>query len=437
MFKSFCIVAACSLAFAGCGNSDRNGSLPIVPVSCSSNAQKQFVLDTMNDVYFWNELLPLEVDLDLYNTPEELLAFLVSFQPLDEFSFIDSAAADAQFFGEGKFQGYGFSTRFLAADDLRFTRVFESSPAAQAGFQRGDRILMLDGRNILEIENGEGIAAAFAQPTLVFTVRRLDGSEFTVSVDQDLVTIDPLPQWRIIDTSNGTSVGYIEFATFISTADAEFETIFAAFAQAGISDVIIDLRYNGGGLISTTEVLGDYLGGAIANNLVFSKTLFNDDNAGANRISFFQQLASSISLSRLVVITSSGTASASELIANSMEPHAEVTLVGSTTLGKPVGQLGIAFCEKILRPTAFETVNANDEGGYYDGLTVDCPAVDDLSIAVGDAADPNMLAALTLLGTGACPAPTQQSGTEKLDVRRKSKQAESHSTPWREFADAW
>ena len=88
-----------------------------------------------------------------------------------------------------------------------------------------------------------------------------------------------------------------------------------------------------------------------------------------------------------------------------METHVDESVVGSVPRGKPVGQLGIAFCDKILRPTSFETVNADDEGGYFDGLPVDCPAEDDVMIPIGDPADPNMITAQYLLENGACPAP--------------------------------
>jgi len=429
------LLLATLFAFAGCGGSgggnDSNGG------SCSNDVQKQFVLDSMRDVYLWNDLLPASVNIDAHATPEALLAFLTSFQPLDDFSFINSAAADSAFFGEGQFEGFGFSSRFEAADDLRFTRVFADSPANLAGFERGQRILALDGRTIAEIENNEGLGAVFAQSPLEFTIRRLDGSEFVVSVAHDLVTIDPVPQWRIIDV--GTSmVGYVELATFISTADAVFDDVFAEFRQSGVNDVIIDLRYNGGGLVSTTELLGDYFGGDIADGLIFSKTIFNDNNAASNRTEFFTRLGNSMSLSRLAVIATSNTASASELITNSMEPHAEVTIVGSNTFGKPVGQVGLEFCEKILRPTAFETVNANDEGGYFDGLPADCVASDDLAIPVGDDADPNVVAALEFFATGACPVvqaaqgeiPAQGVGlaVPRIDLR---------GPPWREFAGAF
>jgi C-terminal processing protease CtpA/Prc len=434
------ILAALALgSIAGCSTGESDNVPPQTGTSaCAIDAQKQFVLDRMRDVYFWNDLLPTTVDLAAFATPEAVLDHLISFQPVDNFSYIDLAAADAQFFGAGQYEGYGFSSRFAAADDLRFTRVFASSPANTAGFARGQRILMLNGRTIADIEANEGTNSLFSLPTLDFTIRRPDGSEFTITVNRGIVTIDPLPQHRVIDRPDGTSVGYLELVTFISTADDAFVDVFATFQQAGVTDVILDLRYNGGGLVSTTELLGNFFGGGVASNTVFSRTLFNSNNSTSNRTALFNQLAGSLNLSRLVVIATDRTASASELITNSMEPHAAVSIVGGTTLGKPVGQLGIEFCEKILRPTAFETVNSNDEGRYFDGLPADCPAGDDLLIPVGDDTDPNMVTALTLLDTGACPVqilgpPVQQKPATAPSVRRPGQ----NGSLSRELAGAW
>ena len=435
-----------AIVFAGCTTSD-DGPPQIGDAACTNDGQKQFVLDAMQDVYFWNSSLPASVDLSAHASPEDLLEFLKTFSPtnpatgspIDRFSFINSAAADSAFFGEGQFGGFGFSWRFEAADDVRFTRVFSSSPAALAGFERGFRIVALDGRTIADIDANEGISAMFDMDPLQFTVRRLDDTEFTVTVTKDTVTIDPLPQWRVIDTASG-SVGYMELATFISTADPVFDTIFSEFRQASITDLIIDLRYNGGGLVSTTELLGDYLGGSVSTGLVFSKTLFNANNSRFDSTRQFLQLTSSLNLSRLVIVGSRSTASASELITNSMEPHVEVTIVGATTFGKPVGQVGIEFCEKILRPTAFETVNALDEGSYFDGLPVDCPAVDDLATAVGADGDPNVITALSYLANGACPVATQQFKIERdlaQSVGKELPQPDLRGPAHREFAGAF
>jgi hypothetical protein len=402
---------------------------------CSMASQKQFVLDAMRDVYFWNTLLPATVTLADFATPEELLAYLVSFQPLDLYSFINSADADSQFFGAGQYLGFGFSYRFVAADDIRLTQVFGSSPAAPAGFARGQRILALNGRSIAEIQAAEGIDAVLDLPSVDFSLRNPDASEFMVSVAQDVVTIDPLPQWRVIDTPGG-SVGYVEFAAFVSTADPVFDSIFASFRQVGVTDLILDMRYNGGGLISTTELLGDFLGGSVATGQVFSRTLFNSNNASSNRTEFFQELFNSLNLSRLIVIATESTASASELVTNSMEPHVEVTLVGDTTFGKPVGQVGIEFCAKILRATAFETVNSLGEGGYFGGIPADCAAADDLAIPVGDDTDPNVITALGYLANGACPV-SAVPGAAKADMGSVPARKSRPGPPWREFANAY
>jgi hypothetical protein len=143
-----------------------------------------------------------------------------------------------------------------------------------------------------------------------------------------------------------------------------------------------------------------------------------------------------MSLVRLVVIASRSTASASELVINGMGPHVEVTIVGDDTFGKPVGQVGLEFCEKILRPTAFQTLNANDFGDYFFGLPVDCAAPDDLNVAVGADNDPNIEAALSYLDTGGCPAAAIPGAQFKLEAAKPVPQLELRGTPAREFANA-
>jgi len=430
-------------AVASACSSDSGSSVPLS--SCSVDGQKQFVVDAMREWYFWNNLLPADVDISQFATPDDVLEFLTTFspddgtgQPIDRFSFINSAQADQAFFGEGKFEGFGFSSRFIAADDWRLTRVFLDSPAFRAGLRRGQRILELNGRTIAEIQAAEGISTVLEMPTLDFMMREPDNNEFNVSIAKDIVTIDPVPQYRVIDAGGGRNVGYIELASFISTANTRMDSVFAQFNAAGVNEVIIDLRYNGGGLVSTADLLGDFFGGDVAENLVFSKTVFNELRAPENNTtSFFDRLGNSVSLSRLVVIATGRTASASELVINGMDPHVEVTIVGANTFGKPVGQVGLEFCEQILRPTAFQTMNANDFGDYFDGLPVDCAAADDLNVVVGADTDPNMVAALGFLATGACPAASLPAAQFKLGEKQEVPQLDRRGPPHREFADAF
>ena len=394
------VIVLTALLAAACSSGDGDTGEASVE-ACSADGQKQFVLDRMREWYFWNDLLPAEVDLDQFATPEELLAFLTTFSPdltpddgidnpVDRFSFINAAAAEQAFFGEGKFEGFGFGSKF-EGNDLRLTRVFADSPANRAGLARGQQILALNGRTIADIVAEEGVAgvsALFDLSPLEFTMREVDGAEFTAEITKDIVTIDPVPQARIITDPNRVRppVGYMELATFISTADAEMDAVFADFLAQDVYDIILDLRYNGGGLVTTAELLGDFL--------------------------------------------------ASELVINGMEPHVEVTIVGDDTFGKPVGQVGVEFCEKILRPTAFQTLNADDFGDFFFGLPVDCAAPDDLSVAVGADDDPNIEVALTYLGTGACPPVSVPAAQMKLEATPPSPRLELKGTPAREFANA-
>jgi len=114
-----------------------------------------------------------------------------------------------------------------------------------------------------------------------------------------------------------------------------------------------------------------------------------------------------------------------------------VSIVGDNTYGKPVGQIGIEFCEKILRPTSFKTVNALGEGDYFGGLPVDCPAPDDIAFAVGADDDPNLLAALAVLETGGCPVAAAPSGQFKAREAVAFPREHQGGRPEREFGNAY
>ena len=410
------LLAAASLAACGGGDSLTG---PNSPTACSNDGQKQFVLDSLYAWYLWNDLLPANLSIDDYASPEELATQVTETYgpqkpgggPLDRFSSVGSLVADQQFFGEGKYEGFGFSWR-LESGDMRFTRVFADSPAnIVGGFERGQTVLSLDGRTIADITANEGINAVLDNATVEFEVENLDTSTYTVSVTQDIVTIDPIPQWRVINMGEGVPpVGYMELATFISTADSVFATVFAEFIAAGVDDVIIDMRYNGGGLVRTAELLGDYLGGFANDNLIFSNTEFNADRAAANnRSEFFERRGSSIDLSRLIIVASTATASAS----------------------------GLEFCDKILRPTSFRTTNADGDGDYFDGLPVDCVAADTLDVPVGADNDPHIVAATTISATGGCPVASLPGVPQKAESLMDLRRPDLAGPPEREYAGAF
>ena len=406
-------------AVVGCGG---DGGGPAAgngaATGCSVAAQRQEIFDLMVEWYFFNDELEqqqkyTELSLNTFPSAQGLLTFL-RYRPQEfdrGFSFITTPAADAQFFGEGQFVGFGFGSKFVDAPlnaDLRLTQVFSASPAAAAAFQRGQRIVAIDGRTIAEIGQAEGLSAALGAAdvgvTRTFLMRETGGAEFEVAVAKALVTIDPVPSTAIFDVG-GAKVGYLDFRTFISTADAELDQAFADFESQNVSKLVVDLRYNGGGLVSTAERLADLIGGAVADGQVLSATLFNSAKSAFNSIQPFQKRPGSLTLLQQVVfITTGSSASASELVINALSPHTVVTLVGSVTFGKPVGQSGFPFCddELLLRPVTFETVNSLNEGKYFDGLGVTCGATDELQFALGDPVEASLATALEFIETGSC-----------------------------------
>ncbi len=448
MRKLIILLAMASLSFTACSSDGSGPAGPTTPAACSIDGQKAYVLDALYYWYLWNDLLPPNLNIADYASPEQLVIEVTETfgpqkpggGPLDVFSGVGSLVADQQFFGEGKYEGFGFSWFFEGAD-MRFSQVFVDSPANAAGFSRGQTVLRIDGRTIADISANEGIPAALNFDTVEFEIQNLDTSTFTVSVTKDIVTIDPIPQFRIIDMGPGEPpVGYMEFVTFISTADPVFNTVFADFIAAGVEDVIIDMRYNGGGLVSTANLLGDYLGGFANDGQIFSNTEFNADRAAANNsIDYISRLGSSIDINRLIVIASRRTASASELVINGLDPFVTdgVYIVGDSTYGKPVGQVGLEFCDKILRPTSFKKSNAAGFGDYFDGLPVDCPATDDLDFATGADNDPNMVAALSFVTGAGCPVAAIPGGQQKAASVFDQVRPDLIGPPEREFAGAY
>jgi hypothetical protein len=451
--RKFLVMTLAALLVAGCDvSSDDSFTGP--PTSCSNIGQKQFVLDALYDWWLWNDDLPANISIADYATPEELVFRVTETYgprrsdgtPVDRFSSVASLVADQQFFGEGKFEGFGFRFNFVDfLPPFQILGTFADSPAGASALARGQTVITLNGRTPEQIQASEGINAFFSNnDTVTFVVEDIQGNVLPpIEITRGIVTIDPVPQVRTINIGDGVPpVGYIQFESFISTAEPVFATAFAEFAAAGVTDIIIDMRYNGGGLVRTAELLGDYLGSVGNPGEVFSRTEFNADRApDYNTVDFFANpaVANGLNTSRLIVIASGGTASAAELVTNSLIPYAEVWIVGENTFGKPVGQVGIEFCDKILRPTSFLTTNALGDGDYFDGLPVDCPAIDDVSTAVGADDDPRVVAALSVVQTGACPlepaAASLRMRSETVEPRGRF--SESRGNPAREFAGAF
>ncbi len=393
------------------------------PVACSVSEQNKFVNDTMRDIYFWVDSLP-DVNPDDFASPEELLEAL-RFQSLDRFSSIGDAAADDAFFSDSQFIGVGIGL-FTDADNRVFiTQAFGDGAAAAAGMARGDELLSINGEDIASILAGQGISAAFGANDIGVqadvSFRTLAGDEVAATLTKDLVTIEPVPAVTVLDV-DGVATGYLAFRDFVDPAFDALAQAFATINAAGVDEMILDLRYNGGGLLSVAEFLGNLLGGATTAGQTFYSLTHNQFNSGLNFTELYADELDALDLNRLIVITSGGTASASELVLNALEPYMDVVLIGKTTTGKPVGQYGFSFCGKILRPISFQIVNANGEGDYFDGIEPDCLADDDLTHALGDPAEGALAEAINYLQTGSCSVPPSLA-KQRLQHEAKAQQA--------------
>lgn len=371
--------------------------------ACTTLSQTTFVRDTLQETYLWYRELP-DLDPAGFASPEAYLA-AARVRPLDaSFSYIQARAASDAFFSESQFIGLGLSTSVVSGE-LRVLQVFDGSPAAEAGLDRGARIDAIDGRDVASLIASGAIDGAFgpAEDGLAVTLRftPLGGASRLAELRKRAVTIPTVSLTRVFDVA-GRRVGYVFFRNFVRPSVAALDEAFAALRTAGVTELVLDLRYNGGGLVDVAVHLASLIGGAPVRDQVFAESRHNDRNRRLDAVLRFTSPARALALGRLVVVATPASASASELVINGLRPFLPVTLVGGRTFGKPVGQYVFPFCDKVLAPVAFSMVNADGQGDYFDGMPVDCPAGDDVEHALGDPAEASLAEALHVVATGAC-----------------------------------
>ena len=400
--------------------------------SCTATGQSIFVRDTLQEMYLWYRELP-GLDPARFASPEQYLE-AVRVRPLDtSFSYITSRAANDAFFSESQFIGLGLSTA-VTGGELRVLQVFDGSPAEEAGLERGARIEAIDGVAVSALIDSGAIDSAFG-PTqagvavsLVF--QRRNGERRTATARKRAVTIPTVSLTRVFEVG-GRKVGYLFFRNFVRPSVAALDEAFAALRQAGVTELVLDLRYNGGGLVDVAVHLASLIGGSTLRDQVFAESRHNDRNLRLNQISRFTSPAQALRLDRLVVIATEASASASELVINGLRPFIPVVIVGTRTYGKPVGQYGLPFCDKVLAPVSFAMVNAAGRGDYFGGLVADCPAADDLEHDLGSAAEVSVSAALGYIASGSCAA------TASKARARPDAASGRRATGWASVVNAW
>ena len=429
------------LPFFGCGGDSASPTEPTTPNAggeCSTLGQVSFVRDTMQDIYLWYQELP-DPDPAGFDSPEAYLD-AVRYRPLDSsFSYINSQAASDAFFSDSQFIGVGVSYRQTSATELRVSQVFPGGPAAAAGLARSDYLVSIGGRAVSELLQTGEIATAFGPDQIGYAVeiawRTTEGAERQATLVKQLVTIPTVSAVSTFDV-RGSRVGYIFFRNFVTPSVEALNTAFDQLLADGATDLVLDLRYNGGGYVEVAQHLGGLIGGPGTAGRVFVNFRHNDKNTARNSQLLLEDKPNALGVPRLVVITTGGSASASELVINGLRPFMNVTVVGSRTFGKPVGQYGFDFCEKVLFPVSFVGENALGEADYYDGIPADCAAADDLDHAIADPDEASLAEALFYVRTGRCSA---QAAVE-TEIQARSRAAWSRpyaGDGWRQLLGAY
>lgn len=383
--------------------------------NCSTPSQNRYVLDVMRDIYFWNTELPATVNATSYATPEALLD-AIRFRPLDQrFSYIGARETEEAFYSDSQFIGFGFANSYDGVG-LRILQVFPDSPAAATGIQRGDRITSINGQSVAALVGNGTIGAALGPSqegyAITFRYERPDGTAVDASMTKRAVTIPTVSYLNVYEI-DGRKIAYLFFRNFVTPSRQALDDAFNALRDVGATELVLDLRYNGGGLVSVAQHLASLIGGSRTEGQVFAEYFHNTRNAFRNEITRFEAKPNALPLQRLVVITTGSSASASELVINALRPFIPVTTVGDTTYGKPVGQYGITFCDKVLYPVSFTLRNALGQGDFFDGIAADCRAPDDADHQLGDPREASLAEALAVVRTGQCSAPPVSAAAER------------------------
>ena len=351
-----------------------------------------------------------------------------------KYSFIDDGTVTNELNGvKGDF---GLDVQYNQINDLRIEYVYPGSPAALAGLTRGCQVTNINGNtNITYDAKGYGSGtstninfvsnAVYNSSTITMVVTKLDGSIKTANLTTANYNVNPILKDTVITTTNGHKVGYFVFNSFVSdnVADPLLNAVFANFTTQGVTDIVVDLRYNGGGYVSTAQYIDNLIVPAAKSGTLMYNTYYNSNLTGnkdpllvgqfggqpdlsvaGNAIKFAKN--GTLNVNRVFFIITGQTASASELTINNLRPEMDVEFVGEQSYGKPVGFFAININKYEMFTPEFSVENSASQGGYYEGFTPGTsgyPGVsdfDDLTKNFGDPKEGLFADILTDVNTG-------------------------------------
>ncbi len=429
--------ATLALALVACGGDSSSPApvtvtptpTPTTASGCTISEEIDFADAVLDEWYLFPDLLDNTVNPNSFSTVQSFLDARVAparAQSVDKgFTFATSIADENALISSGSSAGFGIRLAYDTVNNRVFLlEAFENANGFAAGMDRGTELLGV-GTTAGSIQSVSSLMASGGPQAVVNALGPSDagvtrflqflpngGTTTQASVTKTDFSLDPISDRNgvVILDDGGKKVGYLHLRTFIvSDAGDQLRAAFQTFQTEGVTELIIDMRYNGGGLVSVADTFGDLMGAGRVGQL-WSETVLRASKSNENSSEFFQTEATAIQPTKVAIIGTGSTASASELVTNSMIPYLgnNIALVGSNTSGKPVGQFGfdLAACDLRIRAVTFQTVNADGNGDYFDGLASvmpnTCRATDDIFNAFGDANEASIAAALDWLGGRSC-----------------------------------
>jgi C-terminal processing protease CtpA/Prc len=459
--------------------------MPYTDTQGNATTENNWLRSFSNDLYLWYAEI-VDRDPSLYPTPAyfDLLkttATTPSGTAKDQFHFTYPTAEFIALSQSGVAAGYGVEWAIVSPAPPRrvvvaYTEPSSPATAPAASLRRGEVVDMVDGVNVAFANTQTEIDVLNAglfpdQPGATHTFTIIDpqtSAARTITLQSTNVTRTPVQNVKTIATLSGP-VGYMLFNDHMATSEAQLVAAIETLRTAGIVDLVLDIRYNGGGYLDIASELAYMIAGTVPTaGQTFERLQFNDKHSAINPVTgealtpvpFHtktqgfsttpDQPLPTLNLPRVYLLTGAGTCSASESIINSLRGvNVEVVQIGGKTCGKPYGFYPADNCGTTYFTVQFKGVNAAGFGDYTDGFAPSnsvgplgtrvpgCAVADDFSHELGDPVEARLAAALAQRLSQSCPAPTAVSLSKPLSASGPSAIFDGgdvvmHKSPWRE-----
>lgn len=423
----YAVLLVALLLLSACGGGSSGTATATSSLAASStlanqcdgaDTEKAYLRSFVDETYLWYRDVP-HLNPANYRTPQAYFADLKTAARTPGGALVDQfhwsqTTASYNSASSGNSLDYGIQWISQSSDVPRnflVASVEPGSPAALAGVRRGDKLTSVDGVNFVadNTQRGVDIINAGLSPS-DFNSHSLGFNNATpITLVPANLSTQTVHSVKTFTTPSGEKLGYFRFDAHLAKSEVELSNAIFQLQSDKVSDLVIDMRYNGGGLLYIASKLAYMVAGpAKTQGKTFERIVFNDKNAAKNYNMPFNatgnQVLPHLDLSHVTLLVSRGTASASESVINSLRGvDVKVDLIGDTTRGKPYGYVPQSNCGTTYFALQFKGVNHKGFGDYADGFAPTCFAPDDFAHELGDPAETMLKSALTYKATGVCP----------------------------------